>query len=70
MKAMTIRMPYDDQRLKDLAERWGISLNKLFEEFSTVALAEFDAETRFQARAARGDRKRGLELLDKLDRAH
>lgn len=71
LKTMTIRMPDDKhQRLKDLAERRGISLNKLFEEFSTVALAEFDAETRFHARASRGDRKRGLELLDKLDRAH
>jgi len=39
----------------------------LFEEFSTVALTEFDAETRFRARAERGERKRGLELLDKLD---
>jgi hypothetical protein len=64
---MTIRLP--DDRLKALAARRGISLNKLFEEFSTVALAEFDAETRFRSRAARGDRRRGLKLLDRLDRA-
>lgn len=68
MKTMTIRMPDDKhQRLKTLAERRGISLNKLFEEFSTVALTEFDAESRFHARAARGTRERGLELLDNLD---
>ena len=68
---MTIRIPDDKhQRLKTLAERKGISLNKLFEEFSTVALTEFDAESRFHAKAARGNRKRGLELLDNLDNIH
>jgi hypothetical protein len=35
---------------------------------ATVALAEFDAETRFRARAARGSREEGLRLLDELDR--
>jgi hypothetical protein len=34
-----------------------------------MALAAFDAESRFRARSARGSSKRGLELLDKLDRA-
>ncbi len=71
MKTMTIRLPDDKhERLKALASRKGVSLNKLFEEFSTVALTEFDAETRFRARAERGDRKRGLELLDRLDKVH
>jgi hypothetical protein len=46
-----------------------VSVNKLIEEFSTAALAEFDAETRFRARAARGNAKLGLALLDKLDLA-
>ncbi len=70
MKIMTIRLPDDKHaRLKALASRRGISLNKLIEEFSTVALSEFDAETRFRARAGRGDRSRGVALLDKLDRA-
>lgn len=70
MKTMTIRLPDDRHaRLKALAARRGVSLNKLFEEFSAVALAEFDAETRFRARAQRGSAARGLELLDKLDRA-
>ena len=45
--------------------RRGISLNKMFEEFSARALA--DAEVRFLARAARGDTRAGLALLDKLD---
>ena len=70
MRTMTIRLPDDKHdRLKALAARRGLSLNKLIEEFSTVALAEFDAETRFLARAKMGDRQRGLELLDKLDKA-
>jgi predicted DNA-binding protein len=70
MRTMTIRMPDEKhERLKALASRKGVSLNKLIEEFSTIALTEFDAETRFQIRAKRGDRKRGLELLAKLDKA-
>lgn len=69
MATLTIRLPDSKhQRLKTLAQRRKISINKLFEEFSSVALTEFDAETRFLARAARGKPKRGLALLDKLDR--
>jgi hypothetical protein len=52
-----------------LAESQGISLNKLVDEWASMALAQFDAETRFHARAARGNTQRGIELLDKLDRA-
>ena len=71
MSTLTIRLP-DEQhdRLKTLAARRGVSLNKLFEEFSTKALTEFDVETRFQIRAARGDKQRGLEILDALDQRH
>ena len=43
-------------------------MNKLMDELATVALAQHDTETRFQALAAKGSAKRGLELLDKLDR--
>lgn len=45
----------------------GISLNKLMEEFSNMALAEFDAHTRFKALAVVGEPNKGLMLLDKLD---
>lgn len=69
MSTLTIRLPDDQhERLKALASSRGTSLNKLFEEFSTKALAEFDAETRFRLRVGRGDRKRGLEILEELDR--
>ncbi|WP_197469212.1 MULTISPECIES: hypothetical protein [unclassified Oleiphilus] len=42
-------------------------MNKLIEELSTQALAEFDTEVRFSAMAATGKTKKGLEILDKLD---
>jgi hypothetical protein len=65
---MTIRLPdAKHERLRLLAERSGVSLNKLVEEWASMALAQFDAETRFLVRAARGNAKRGLALLDKLD---
>ncbi|AFZ42553.1 hypothetical protein PCC7418_0319 [Halothece sp. PCC 7418] len=68
MATLTIRIPDDKhERLKALAKSRGISVNKLMEELSTVVLAEFDAYTRFQAMAARGNASEGLTLLDKLD---
>jgi predicted transcriptional regulator len=70
MATMTIRLPDGKhERLRRLAESQGVSLNKLVEEWASMALAQFDAETRFAARAARGDARRGLAALDKLDRS-
>ena len=51
-----------------MAKHHHISVNKLMEELSTQALAEFDTKVRFRALAAVGDVSAGLELLDKLDR--
>jgi predicted transcriptional regulator len=68
MATLTIRLPDDTHaRLRQLAQQRKISLNKLMEELATIALTEFDAETRFRARAARGSVAEGLRLLDKLD---
>jgi predicted DNA-binding ribbon-helix-helix protein len=68
MATLTIRLPDEKHdRLKQLAESRGISMNKLIEELSTIALTEFDTTNRFRALAARGDRARGLALLDQLD---
>lgn len=68
MATLTIRIPDDKySRLKALASRRKVSVNKLIEELSTQALAEFDAETRFRAMAARGSIEKGLEVLNKLD---
>ena len=71
MATLTIRLPDDKHsRLKELAKNRGISINKLMEELSTIALVEFDAQNRFKLLAARGDVVRGLEILEKLDRLH
>lgn len=53
--------------LKELAARRGLSVNKLVEELSTIAIAEFDAYTRFKAMAASGSQEEGLRLLALLD---
>jgi hypothetical protein len=71
MAALIIRIPDGKrERLKDLARARKQSLTKLFDEMATVLLAEYDAETRFHARAARGAgrTKRGLHLLRKAAR--
>ena len=71
MATLTIRVrDAHRDRLKAMAARRGMSLNKLMEEISIRALVEHDAEMRFRLRGSRGDPERGLELLDKLDRAH
>ena len=68
MATLTIRMPDDKHsRLKALAQYRHLSVNKLIEELSTVALAEFDNDVRFRALAASGNISKGLELLDKID---
>jgi len=71
MSTLTIRLPDDKHnRLRSMAKQRGISLNKLMDELSTVALAEFDTFTRFKIRAMKGTPKQGLALLDKLDKAN
>ncbi len=68
MSALIVRMPQEKrERLKQLARARSMSVNRLIDEMATILLAEFDAETRFRARAARGVGKtRGaLALLEK-----
>ncbi len=68
MAALIIRLPDAKRdRLKLLARSRKLSVTKLIEEMTTAALAEFDAQTRFELRAARGAGrvKRGLALLAK-----
>jgi len=70
MSTVTIRLPDDKHtRLRQLAKHRDLSVNKLMEELATISIAEFDAESRFRALAARGAAKKGLALLDKLDAA-
>ena len=71
MNTLTIRLSDNQhERLRVLASERGVSLNKLFEAFSTKALVEFDTENRFRICAVRGSKKRGLEILDLLDERH
>jgi predicted DNA-binding protein len=68
MGTLTIRLPDEKHhRLKELAQAKGISVNKLIEELSTLALAEFDAYTRFKAMAVTGNSQDGLRILERLD---
>jgi predicted transcriptional regulator len=68
MSTLTIRLPDDKHaRLRQLAKHRDISVNKRIEELATISIAEFDAESRFRALAARGSAKKGLAILDKLD---
>ena len=67
MATMTVRLPDDKhERLKALAAHKKISVNKLMEELSTQALAEFDTEVRFRVLAAVGKPNLGLDILGKL----
>lgn len=62
-------MPDDKaSRLKALAHSRNISANKLIEELSTIAQTEYDAQVRFEVRAARADAAQGLALLDELEK--
>ena len=70
MSTLTVRLPDDThERLKKLARYRGVSVNKLMEELSMIAVTQHDAETRFRASAARGSVEEGLRVLHKLDAA-
>lgn len=68
MTTLSIRLPDDmAERLKKIAKVRDISLNKLMFELSTQVLAEEEAKQHFLAAQLRGNPKRALQLLDKLD---
>jgi len=70
MSTLTIHLQDDKhERLKALAKSRSISVEELMIEIATVALDNNDARARYETRAARGNPKRALSLLDKLDRA-
>lgn len=69
MAALTLRLPDDKhQRLRALAQSRHTTINRLMDEMTTLMLAEFDAETRFKLRSARGAGRaqEGLALLDRV----
>lgn len=66
MTALTLNFPDEKlRRLEAVAQARGTNLVRLFDDISTLVLAEADAETRFRLRAERGAgrEERGLELL-------
>lgn len=68
MSTLTIRLPEDKhERLRGLARQRGVSINRLIDELSTMALTQHDTEMRFKALAGRGSRKAGLRILEKLE---
>ena len=68
MSTLTLRIPDAKyERLKNYAKSKENSLNKLFDEFATIALTQYDAQVRFEMMASKGDKKRGFALLDKID---
>ena len=65
MSTLTIRIPDDTHgRLKEIARQRGMSVNELVEELSTVAIAQYDAETRLRVMAARSSVEEGLRVLE------
>jgi hypothetical protein len=67
MGSLHLRIPDEKhQRLRELARYKNISVNKLLEELTTMALTEYDLETRFKLRASRGSTKKALLVLDRL----
>ena len=69
MSVLTLRIPDEKhERLKQLADARGVSLNRLLDEMSTRLLTEHDVEQRFRVRAALGSREDGLALLEEFER--
>ena len=67
MSILTIRLPEDKhERLRALAQRRKISVNRLVDELATVALANHDAHARFLTRRKRGSPTRAIKLLEGL----
>lgn len=69
MSVVTLRLAdAKHARLKQLAASRHTSVNRLLDELATIALVQHDLSLQFRAATDSGDPKRGLALLDKLDR--
>ena len=67
MGLLHLRIPDEKhQKLRELAKSRNISVNKLLEELTTMALTEYDIETRFKLKATNGSTEEALLVLDKL----
>ena len=69
MGTITLRLPDEiHQGIKVVAAQRKMSLNKLYEEISSSLLRGHSDEMRFRKHAAEGNRKKGLAILDQLDK--
>ncbi|OQY44616.1 MAG: CopG family transcriptional regulator [Desulfobacteraceae bacterium 4572_87] len=69
MGTITLRLPDDIHHgIKVVATQRKMSINKLYEDISSSLLRGYNAEMRFRKRAAEGNPKRGLAVLDQLDK--
>ena len=67
MSTLTIRLPDDKaDKIRDMARMKGISVNKLFDEWTAQMLTEMDVERRFRVMVAQGDPQAALRILEKL----
>jgi hypothetical protein len=65
MTRLALDLPEEQlERLERLAQARGISVSRLFEDMSTLLLADGEIRFRLRARGGSGREARGLELLD------
>lgn len=68
MSTITFRLPDSKHdKLKQLAKSQNISVNRLLDELSSMAIAGYDTKMQFELRRSVGDSNKGLEILDKLE---
>ncbi len=68
MSTLTLRLTEDvANRLRNVAEVCGLSVNKLITEISVQDLAAYDTGTRFKAMASGADIPAALAVLDRLN---
>lgn len=66
MSTLSIRLPKSlHQKVKELAEREGVSMNQVINVTLAEKVAEDEAMRYLEERAKRGSRERYLELLEK-----
>jgi len=68
MSTVTLQMSQKKyQLIEKMAVYWNITINQLFDKLSDTAIENYNAEMMFRGRSKRGSKKRGIEILDKLD---
>lgn len=67
MSAITIDLPKNQyEKLQQLADSQNMSVNKLLNNLSVMAISEYEAHKAFEERQRQGDIKAGLTIIQKL----